>query len=147
LIVPSMMPRLFTAGRVCLGRSRIRIALWCAICAFFLVADGCTRRRSPNKPPANGPASGSSFTATAYCTGKVTASGTAPTAHTVAADPAVLPLGSQIRLTGLDKRYNGVYLVKDTGGGIRGRRIDLYIRDCREAVRFGRRSARVSVVH
>ena len=88
----------------------------------------------------------SSFTATAYCTGTVTAMGTKPDANTVAADPAVLPLGSRIKLSGLHQRYNGVYTVMDTGSKVRGRRIDLYIRNCREAVRFGRRSARVSIL-
>ena len=51
------------------------------------------------------PPAGSSFTATAYCTGKVTATGTAPTEKPRGGtDPAVLPLGARIRLTGLDKR-------------------------------------------
>jgi 3D (Asp-Asp-Asp) domain-containing protein len=88
-----------------------------------------------------------SFTATAYCTGRLTATGTTPTDKTVAADPAFLPMGSRLRLTGLDERYNGVYIVMDTGSSVRGRRIDLYIRDCREAVRFGRRPVRVSILH
>jgi len=86
------------------------------------------------------------FTATAYCTGKITATGTTPNEKTVAADPAVLPMGSRIRLSGLDKRYNRVYTVGDTGSSIRGRRIDLYMRDCREAVAFGRRAAKVSIL-
>ena len=112
-----------------------------------LVAEGCAGRVAPNRAVPKEPVSGLRFTATAYCTGRVTATGTAPTEKTVAADPAVLPLGSQIRLTGLDRRHNGVYVVRDTGARVRGRRIDLYIRDCHEAVRFGRRSARVSILH
>jgi 3D (Asp-Asp-Asp) domain-containing protein len=87
------------------------------------------------------------FTATAYCTGTVTATGARPREQmTVAADPAVLPMGSRIRLSGLDRRYNRVYTVMDTGSKIRGRRIDLYMRNCREAIAFGRRAARVSVL-
>jgi 3D (Asp-Asp-Asp) domain-containing protein len=70
-----------------------------------------------------------------------------PTEGIVAADPAILPMGSKIRLTGLNGRYDGDYVVQDTGTAIRGRRIDLYIRDCREAVRFGRRTAAVSILH
>jgi 3D (Asp-Asp-Asp) domain-containing protein len=85
-------------------------------------------------------------TATAYCTGRVTATGTTPNETTIAADPSVLPMGSRIRLSGLAKRYNRVYTVRDTGSAIRGRRIDLYMRDCREAVAFGRRSARVAIL-
>ena len=86
------------------------------------------------------------FTATAYCQGSVTATGTRPTEGIVAADPKLLPFGTKVRLTGLDARYDGVYTVRDTGGSIRGHRIDLFIRDCREAVRFGRRPTTVAVV-
>jgi 3D (Asp-Asp-Asp) domain-containing protein len=127
----------------------VRTSFWCVVVGVvLLVAEGCGGRLRPNQPPVNGPvASDSSFTATAYCTGKVTATGTTPTDRTVAADPAVLPMGSRIRLTGLDQRYNGLYRVTDTGSSVRGRRIDLYIRDCREALRFGRRSAMVSILH
>jgi 3D (Asp-Asp-Asp) domain-containing protein len=130
-------------------RLRVTVAFWPVVLGVAtLVAEGCAGRIRPTPPPA---ATGSSviesaFTATAYCTGRVTAAGTTPTDKTVAADLTVLPMGSKIRLAGLDDRYNGVYVVMDTGSRVRGRRIDLYIRDCREAVRFGRRSARVSVV-
>ena len=129
--VPSITLRTFIAG---------------CMLVFSLVAAGCAARHGSNKTPPKGPVRASSFTATAYCTGSVTATGTAPNEKTIAADPAVLPLGSHVRLTGLDTRYNGVYVVRDTGGRIRGRRIDLYIRDCNKAVRFGRRSVKVSLV-
>lgn len=109
----------------------------------------CAGRVRPGPPPiSRSPAetAGVVFTATAYCRGTITATGTRPNERTVAADPTVLPMGSHIRLSGLEKRYNRDYVVGDTGGLIRGRRIDLYMRDCREAVRFGRRSVRVSVL-
>jgi 3D (Asp-Asp-Asp) domain-containing protein len=124
-----------------------RLALWGGVLGVVsLISAGCAGRVRPHAPPARPPTGGASFTATAYCTGRITASGTRPTDKTVAADPSVLPLGTRIRLTGLDARYNGVYVVRDTGSSTRGRRIDLYIRDCREAVRFGRRDARVSIL-
>ena len=139
------------ADRSAVERSRwcSRLAFWCAAIAIVsLFADGCAKRMRPAPPaPAKPSARELAFTATAYCTGRVTATGVAPTKNTVAADPAVLPLGSQIRLSGLDKRYNGVYIVRDTGARVRGHRIDLYIRDCHEAVRFGLRSAKVTVLH
>jgi len=117
------------------------------IALVSLVADGCAKRVRPAAPaPAKPSARELAFTATAYCTGKITATGTSPNEKTVAADPAVLPMGSRIRLSGLDKRYNRIYTVGDTGSSIRGRRIDLYMRDCREAVSFGRRSAMVAVL-
>jgi 3D (Asp-Asp-Asp) domain-containing protein len=119
-----------------------------ALTILALTAASCTRRTPPTPPPAPAHDRGSvmQFTATAYCKGSVTATGTRPTEGIVAADPALLPFGTKVRLTGLDARYDGVYTVRDTGGSIRGRRIDLFIRDCREAVRFGRRSTRVAVV-
>jgi 3D (Asp-Asp-Asp) domain-containing protein len=118
-----------------------------AIGVTVIAVDACARRVRPTAPSAQPPlARELPVTATAYCTGKVTASGTRPTEQTVAADPSVLPMGSRIRLSGLEKRYNRVYVVSDTGSSIRGRRIDLYMQDCREAVAFGRREARVSIL-
>jgi 3D (Asp-Asp-Asp) domain-containing protein len=128
----------------------MRTSLWMtrlspiAVAAALLVASGCggraPRSRQPQVPRA------SSFVATAYCQHGITAAGVRVREGIVAADPAVLPLGSVIRVTGLARRYNREYRVLDTGRSIRGREIDLYMPDCREAVRFGRRPAVVSVV-
>lgn len=123
---------------------RLRVAFSCALLSALIDA-GCAGRVRPAAPPATIPAP-VEFTATAYCTGTVTATGTRPAAWTVAADPAVLRMGSRIRLAGLAGRYNGVYTVVDTGPNVRGRRIDLYIRDCHEAVQFGRRPVSVHAV-
>ncbi len=111
----------------------------------LVVAQGCARNPRPRQPPRIQLTQPVSFTVTAYCAGKTTAAGTRVTEGVVAADPRVLPLGTVIRLAGLDGRYNGTYTVMDTGPKVRGRRLDLYLRDCAEAVRFGRRSGRVSI--
>ena len=87
-----------------------------------------------------------SFKVSAYCTGRRTATGTKVSKGVVAADEAVFRLGTVLRLTGLGRRYNGTYTVMDTGPRVRGRRLDIYMRDCNEAVRFGRRTGRVAVV-
>lgn len=137
------MPTLRTVFR---SRSRSSL-LGIAFVGAALVAEGCAGRLHPKAPAGSGSIVEASFTATAYCVGHLTAAGTVPVNGIVAADPTVLPTGTRIRLTGLARRYNGVYTVMDTGGSIRGRRIDLYMRDCSEARRFGRRSARVSIVH
>jgi 3D (Asp-Asp-Asp) domain-containing protein len=34
----------------------------------------------------------------------------------------------------------------DTGRRVQGRHVDIYMRDCREAIRFGRRNAVVTTV-
>jgi rare lipoprotein A len=84
--------------------------------------------------------------ATAYPPdGRPTASGTVPHRGIVAADPAVLPLGSVIRVTGAGV-YNGVYTVTDTGGKISGRHIDIYMRTAAEARRFGKKMVVVRVL-
>lgn len=51
---------------------------------------------------------------------------------TVAADPAVLPLGTRIYIDGIGER-----VVQDTGGAIRGHKIDLAVENHQEAVEWG----------
>ena len=84
----------------------------------------------------------SSFRATAYCLKGRTASGSGVRRGIVAADPRVLPLGSRIQLSA--GSYSGTYTVSDTGGGIKGRRLDIWMPSCVEAVRFGSRGVMVS---
>jgi len=85
------------------------------------------------------------FEATAYSVAGETAQGTRTREGTVAADPAILPLGTRIRVDDAG-RYSGVYVVRDTGPAIKGREIDLYLRNDRKAKRFGRRAVRVTVL-
>ena len=81
-----------------------------------------------------------SFVATAYCLKGRTAMGHGVRAGLIAADPRVIGLGSRVNLTG---GVNGTYLVSDTGGGIKGRRLDIWMASCSEARRFGRRNVSV----
>lgn len=85
------------------------------------------------------------FTATAYCKGRVTASGVAPRTGVAAADPALLPVGSVIQVAA-DSPYAGIYTIMDTGPAVQGRIIDIYMWSCYEAIRFGRRSVDVTVL-
>lgn len=86
------------------------------------------------------------FTATAYCKGHTTRAGVAPQRGVVASDPAVLPLGSIVEIDAGDDRMDGLYSVLDTGPNIRGRRLDLYMWSCHEALAFGRQSVEVTVI-
>lgn len=86
----------------------------------------------------------SNFVATAYSLRGRTASGRMVTRGLIAADPRVLPLGSRVRLD--HPGYSGEYLVADTGGAIRGRRIDIWTPSTREAMRFGRRTVKLTVL-
>ncbi len=75
--------------------------------------------------------------------GALTAAGTHPVAgHVAAADPRVLPLGSIVWIEGLGQRQ-----IQDVGGGVRGRHLDVYVNDCREARAWGRQRRRVTVLH
>jgi 3D (Asp-Asp-Asp) domain-containing protein len=86
------------------------------------------------------------FSATAYCKGEVTASGTAARSGIAAADPTLLPVGSVVKVEALGPRYDGVYTVMDTGPAVQGRELDLYMWSCQEALAFGRRTARLTVL-
>lgn len=85
-----------------------------------------------------------SFVATAYCLRGKTAMGHGVRSGLIAADPRVLRLGSRISLAG--GAYSGNYLVSDTGGKIKGRRLDIWMASCSEARRFGRRNVTVSLL-
>ena len=85
-----------------------------------------------------------SFVATAYCLRGKTAMGHGVRSGLIAADPRVLRLGSRINLGA--GAYSGNYLVSDTGGMIKGRRLDIWMASCSEARRFGRRNVSVSLL-
>lgn len=91
----------------------------------------------------------------------ITASGvslkgqTLESARAIAVDPNVIPLGSKVRIKFDDPKWqhlDGVYTAVDTGGAIKGNHIDLFFGDfqsaspSREALNFGRRTAKVVVL-
>lgn len=84
------------------------------------------------------------FTATAYNLSGRTASGRPVSKGLIAADPGLLPLGTRVRIEA--GPYSGEYLVADTGGSVRGRKIDVWVPTSREACRFGRRSVKLTVL-
>jgi 3D (Asp-Asp-Asp) domain-containing protein len=86
------------------------------------------------------------FSATAYCKGVTTASGVAVQNGVAAADPDLLPVGSVIEVDTPATRYNGIYTVMDTGPRVQGRRIDIYIWSCNEALQFGHQPIKVMVL-
>jgi 3D (Asp-Asp-Asp) domain-containing protein len=92
---------------------------------------------SPSEPP-------STFTATAYSLRGRTASGRPVSRGLIAADRRVLPIGTRVRLQA--GSYSGEYLVADTGGAVRGRKIDIWMPSAGEAVRFGKRSVKLTVL-
>lgn len=84
------------------------------------------------------------FTATAYSLRGHTADGGGVRRGIIAADRRVLPIGTRVRLEA--GSYSGEYLVADTGGAVRGRKIDIWVPQTSEAMRFGRRPVRLTVL-
>ncbi len=85
-------------------------------------------------------ASALQMVATAYTAGCSGCSGITATGYRaghgiVAVDPRVIPLGSRLYIPGY-----GVAIAGDTGGAIRGNRIDLGFNSLGDAIQFGRRS-------
>lgn len=84
------------------------------------------------------------FVTTAYCPCKIccganangiTASGKKARAnHTVAVDKSVISLGTKIIIDGKE------YVAEDTGGAIKGKRIDIFFNSHKEALQWGRRT-------
>ena len=87
-----------------------------------------------------------SFTATAYCKGLTTAAGAPVQAGIAASDPALLPIGSIVELDTPDTRYDGIYSILDTGPAVQGPEIDIYMWSCHEALKFGRKPVRLTVL-
>jgi 3D (Asp-Asp-Asp) domain-containing protein len=85
------------------------------------------------------------FEATAYSLHGRTASGAPATTGVIAADPRLLPIGSRVRIEA--GSYTGEYVVADTGGAVKGKRIDIWTPSSREAMRFGRRTVKLTVLH
>lgn len=94
---------------------------------------------------AAGPRLNGTYIATAYAQHGITASGQYAHRHVVAADPAVLPIGSRIKIrhAGI---YSGEYVVADTGDKIEGRKLDIYVPSVAACKKFGVKPVRVRVI-
>lgn len=85
-------------------------------------------------------------TATGYtpydpgCNG-VTASGTPAKFGVIAVDPGVIPIGTNVYIPGY-----GLGVAEDTGGAIKGNRIDLCYETTNEAYRWGRRNITIYIL-
>ena len=86
-------------------------------------------------------ASRGAFSASAYCFSGRTAMGHGVRRGLIAADPRVLKLGSRVYVNA--GPWSGTYLVSDTGGAIKGKKIDIWVPSCSEARRFGRRTVQI----
>lgn len=79
---------------------------------------------------------------TAYTyTGNRTATGVEPRQGMIAVDPKVIAMGSKVYVEGY-----GYAVAADTGGAIRGNRIDVFFPTLRQCVDWGRKSVRIYVI-
>ena len=111
--------------------------------AALVVAALLMGRPAPVVPAPEPPAQ--RFTATAYCFDRNTSSGLHVRPGAVAADLRLLPLGSVLRIEE-PKEYEGQYTVMDSGGTIKGRKLDIFMANCRRARQFGKREVLVRVL-
>jgi rare lipoprotein A len=117
-------------------RKKVWLAIWCVLFATSFAGLAGARQKPRSRV----------MQATAFVgKGETTASGTVAHEGIVAADPAVLPMGTRIRVTG-SHGYDGIYLVTDTGAKVDGAHIDLCLKSEAEARRFGKRRVRVQVL-
>ena len=80
--------------------------------------------------------------------GLVTATGTITQYGTIAVDPSIIPLGTKLYVVsdGGQSWSYGPGLAEDTGGLIKGNKIDLFFMTGEEATEFGVRSAKVYIL-
>ncbi len=77
----------------------------------------------------------------------ITASGTLAKPGTVAVDPSVIPLGTKLYIASTDGSPDyGLATALDTGGAIKGYRIDLFMEDGTDALNFGIRQVKVYIL-
>ena len=137
-------------------RHRVRapgVALLGAVAGGLLLAACSAANPPPAAPPGTTrPAQGSASTSTTAARGVelgvfevtchsgkgVTASGRPSSRETVSVDPKVVPLGTRLVI---DKV--GTRVAADTGGAIKGRRLDIWEPSVAACTRFGRRQLRV----
>lgn len=81
------------------------------------------------------------FKAYAYNGAGTTASGTTTKANrTVAVDPKVIPLGSKLMINGK------IYVAEDTGGFIKGKKIDIFMPSYNDCIQWGVRNVKVYLI-
>lgn len=83
---------------------------------------------------------------TAYTGDTITYTGTTPVRDpngisTIAVDPSIIPLGSKVYIPGY-----GEAIAADTGGAIKGNRVDLFLNSENECINWGRQNATLYIL-
>jgi 3D (Asp-Asp-Asp) domain-containing protein len=75
-------------------------------------------------------------------TDNITATGKEIREGMIAVDPSVIPLGTKIEIKDM-----GIFTAEDTGGKVKGDRIDIYFDSKKEAEEFGRKGIWVKIIN
>ncbi|GKV57718.1 cell wall-binding protein YocH [Sporosarcina sp. NCCP-2222] len=88
----------------------------------------------------------SAYTASCEGCSGITATGinlkTNPNAKVISVDPTIIPLGSKVYVEGYGEAIAG-----DTGGAIKGNRIDVFIPSQQDAINFGVKQLKVTILN
>ncbi|MEY9978959.1 3D domain-containing protein, partial [Lysinibacillus sp. RC79] len=88
----------------------------------------------------------SAYTASCEGCSGITATGinlkTNPNAKVISVDPAIIPLGSKVYVEGYGEAIAG-----DTGGAIKGNRIDVFFPSQQDAINFGVKRLKVTILN
>jgi 3D (Asp-Asp-Asp) domain-containing protein len=96
----------------------------------------------PTVIPTRAPARTLIATVTAYCLSGVMRNGAQTHSGAAATDPSVIPMGTRMRIEGL----GGEYRAEDTGSGVRGAHVDVWMARCADALNWGRQTRMVEIL-
>ena len=80
--------------------------------------------------------------ATAYTGYSTTSTGQKPVWGTIAVDPRVIPYGTKVYIPYFDK----VFVANNTGGAIKGNKIDIFMNTRKECYNWGRKTIEIQVL-
>lgn len=97
----------------------------------------CVLLAATSLPPAaaQAPSGSGTFRITAFCLTGTMRTGEYTRWGAVAVDPKVIPLYSEVAIAGTSRTF----IALDTGGGVLGQHVDIWMPDCDDAINWGSR--------
>lgn len=83
-----------------------------------------------------------SVVATAYAGDSITSTGTTPKWGTIAVDPRVIPYGTKVYIP----QFGRTFIANNTGGAIKGNKIDIFMNTKKECYNWGRRTIEIQIL-
>lgn len=81
--------------------------------------------------------------ATAYTGYSTTSTGQKPVWGTIAVDPKIIPYGTKVYIP----QFNKVFVANNTGGAIKGNKIDIFMNTKSECYNWGRKSIEIQILN